>query len=224
MNILFVASKFPMFDRASADLRMFYILKLVVSLGHRCSYYASNGKSQERDLGKSEIVRYITALERIGIEITHDVTFDAILERQRFDMIYFKYFYIAENWVGLVRLWQPAARVVIDSVDLVYRRLFLKAQLTSKAQDLFDAEETKKRELATYSAADAVITVTEEEADFLRNEDPKIKTFCVPNIHEVIDAKRELSVLPCVVFVGVFSHEPNVDAVLYFARDVWPKI
>ncbi|MDD1628507.1 MAG: glycosyltransferase family 4 protein, partial [Methylococcaceae bacterium] len=26
------------------------------------------------------------------------------------------------------------------------------------------------------------------------------------------------------VFIGIFSHEPNVDAVLYFYREIWPTI
>ena len=224
MNILFVDSQYPMPDRASADVRMFAIVSLLRRQGHDCDYFANDVGIAESRIGPAEISRYRAALMDIGVKTFERVGFENLLAKYHYDAIFFKYFYPAENRISQVRVWQPQARVVVDSVDLVYARLAAKAELSGLSTDRAEAEQTKVRELATYSAGDLVITVTEEEAKTLGDELQSVPVHVIPNIHEIPDTPRAETSFPSLLFIGTFTHEPNVDGVLWFVQEVWPLI
>jgi glycosyltransferase involved in cell wall biosynthesis len=224
MNFLFVDYQFPMFDRSSADVRMFSVIRMLSQQGHECVYYASNIQLQENKLGKEEVSRYRTALHDIGATTVERKGFEETLSGARFDVVFFKFFFPAETRIEYVRIWQPHARVVIDSVDLVYDRLLAKARLSEEPRDYAEAAAMKNRELRTYALADLVLTITEDEAAVLSRELPHTPVSVIPNIHEIPTAERTETSYPSLLFIGVFTHEPNVDGVLYFAREVWPKV
>lgn len=224
MNILFVDSQYPMFDRASADVRMFAIVRLLREQGHNCHYYVTDIIASESRTGASNVARYRSALAQIGVETIERIGFENVLSTYRYDLVFFKYFYPAEQRIALVRIWQPDARILVDSVDLVYVRMFAKAKLSRVPADRVEAEEIKRRELATYSAADLVVTVTEDELSILARELPSMPAHVVPNIHELHTSRHSESQNPSLLFIGAFTHEPNVDGVLWFAHEIWPKV
>lgn len=224
MNILFVDSQYPCFDRASADVRMFAIVRLFREQGHACDYFASDIGQAETLMGASEVGRYREALQGLGVRTLERMGFEQVLDANRYDVVYFKYFYPAEIRTPLVRLWQPQARVVVDSVDLVYARLAAKADVSNHAADREEAREIKRRELATYAAADMVLAVTEDEARTLAGELPGLPVHVIPNIHAIPDTPKQATSDPSLLFIGTFSHEPNVDGVTWFAHEIWPKV
>ena len=87
------------------------------------------------------------------------------------------------------------------------------------------AKDIKMRELVAYASADMIIVVSENERTLLRCELPGTVAEVIPNIHAVPafpdPNKRRYGEL---VFVGGFNHDPNVDAMRYFCRDVLPLI
>lgn len=224
MKILFVDSQYPMPDRASADVRMFAMVSLLREQGHDCHYYVSDIGSSVSRIGAEEVARYRDALRRRGVGTLERIGFERVLTEQYYDLVFFKYFYPAEARIPMVRIWQPQARVVVDSVDLVYARLLAKAVVSGLSADRTEAEQIKARELATYATADMVITVTEDEARILGGELPRIPVHVIPNIHEIPSAPRSETPHPSLLFIGTFTHEPNVDGVLWFAREVWPSV
>lgn len=224
MRFLFVDSQYPMFDRASADVRMFAIVQLLREQGHECDYFASNISIAETHLGAAEVARYREALHGLGVRTLERTGFEEVLAARRYDAVFFKYFYPAETGVGRVRIWQPWARIVVDSVDLVYARLGAKAELSKLAADYRVAEDTRRRELATYAAADVVLTVTEDEAKVLAHELPGLPIHVIPNIHDIPFQARSETPFPSLLFIGAFTHEPNVDGVLWFVREAWPSV
>ena len=224
MNILFIDSGLPMSDRSSADLRMYTILELLAGQGHECHYFINNytGWSQNK-VSPADLIRYRHSLEALSIQL-HTHNMDRTLLNYDFDVIYFKYFYPAEKTITSIRLLQLNARIVIDSVDIVYARLLAKATLENNSDFYVEAESIKNRELATYTQADLIVTITPEDTDCLKQNLPDINTFIIPNIHEIHVADVEKTPFPSLVFIGVFSHEPNVDGVLYFYHEIWPQI
>jgi glycosyltransferase involved in cell wall biosynthesis len=213
-----------MFDRASADVRMFAIVRLLREQGHDCQYYVSNINTSESRIGTKEVSRYRDALRQMGVTTLERTSFEHVLAEQAYDLVFFKYFYPAEARLPLVRIWQPRARVVVDSVDLVYARLQAKAEVSGLAADRSEAAEIKARELATYAAADMVITVTEDEARILASELPGVPIHIIPNIHDAPATTRSETSFPSLLFIGTFTHEPNVDGMLWFAREIWPGL
>ncbi len=223
MNILFIDTGLPMPDRASADLRMFTIVKLLVGQGHQCHYFVINFALWSIKASPADLIRYRNLIEELGIQI-HTENLDRILLSYDFNVIYFKYFYPAEKTIHSIRMLQPNARMVIDSVDIIYARLFTKAKLENNTDYFIEAECIKYRELRTYAQADLIVTITPEDTDILLQDLSDINTFIIPNIHEIHASDDEKTPFPSLIFIGIFSHEPNVDAVLYFYREIWPAI
>lgn len=211
-------------DRSSADLRMYTILELLAGQGHQCHYFIINyaGWSQNK-VSPADLIRYRNSLDVLGIQL-HTHNMDRTLLNYDFDIIYFKYFYPAEKTIATIRLLQPIAKIVVDSVDIVYARLFAKAKLENNSDYYVEAGSIKNRELATYAQADLIVTITPEDTDILAQDLPSVKTFIIPNIHEIHVADGEKTLFPSLVFIGVFSHEPNIDGVIYFYHEIWPKI
>lgn len=223
MNILFIDSGLPMPDRASADLRMFTITELLTKNGHQCYYFVINFALWSQKVSQADLTRYRKSLDDLAIPI-HTKNLDRALLSQDFDTIYFKYFYPAEKSIEHIKLLQPNARIVIDSVDIIYARLFAKAKLENNTDYYAEAERIKTRELATYAQADLIVTITPEDTDILLRDIPNINTFIIPNIHEIHASDGEKTAYPSLIFIGIFSHEPNVDAVLYFYHEIWPEV
>ncbi|MGZ8944502.1 MAG: glycosyltransferase [Methylococcaceae bacterium] len=210
-------------DRASADLRMSTIVELLLNQGIQCHYFVINYALWSQKVTPTELIRYRKSLEELGVHV-HTENLDRILLSCDFDVIYFKYFYPAEKTIHSIRMLQPNARMVIDSVDIVYARLFAKAKLENNADYYEEAECIKNRELATYAQADLIVTITPEDTNILLQDQPDTNTFIIPNIHEIHASDGEKTPFPSLIFIGIFSHEPNVDAVLYFYREIWPQI
>ena len=87
------------------------------------------------------------------------------------------------------------------------------------------------RRLLRYEAqacrrADRVLAVSEADAEALHRLVPEVKATVVPN---GIDTRAYAPTLthadtPTLVFTGTMDFRPNVDAVLWFAREVLPKV
>jgi len=77
--------------------------------------------------------------------------------------------------------------------------------------------------------ADRVVAVSDADADAIWQLDPSLKVQVVPNGVDTIFNQRE-SVEPidlpphALVFTGTMDFRPNVDAVLWFAREVLPLV
>ena len=81
-------------------------------------------------------------------------------------------------------------------------------------------------EFAMYRSADLVLTLTGEERFDLLRQAPELRIAVVPYGVDVEHFRpREGQAGPdTLVYTGYFAQEPNCDAVLWFARDVWPRL
>ena len=217
MRILTVSWQTPRPELAAGDLRFFALLRLLAE-GHEVSFLPLGAESEE-----SVYISQAT-LGTAGVRCRKE-GLEAVLAGDRFDIVIAEFFSVGAHIRQRVRAWQPAARLVIDSVDIHFHRLRSLASLSGDANDAASAEAMRTRELAAYAAADLIITVSDEDSSVLRNELPDVPTFTIPLIHEMLPLteKRHSEQLE-LIFVGGYAHAPNVDAVVYFCREVLPLI
>lgn len=177
------------------------------------------------ELGSEAVERYRSALHSSGIATEED-GLEQALQRRAYDVVLFViYLQATPNNLRRVRYWAPAARIVIDSVDVQFGRYLSRARLTGAAEDYAKAEQIKQEELAAYRAADLVITVSEPERRMVLDELPDKPVGVISNIHPLETATAtEDRDHRSLVFIGWGKYDPNVDAVLYFAREVLPLI
>jgi sugar transferase (PEP-CTERM/EpsH1 system associated) len=120
-------------------------------------------------------------------------------------------------------------RTVVDLVDVDSQKFFDYARAASfwKAW-LYGLEGHRLRSLERTIAAraDAVCLVSEAEADIYRGFCPNDKTLGIPNGVD-LDYFQPQSTPPAenrCVFVGALDYPPNIDAMLWLCRDVWPRV
>jgi glycosyltransferase involved in cell wall biosynthesis len=124
----------------------------------------------------------------------------------------------------LIKKHAPDAKVFFDTVDLHYLRMEREAQ--TKADDALKrlAAECKINELAVAQKTQATLVVSPVEKQILRRECPQIRIEVVSNIHEIPTRGGGFSDRRGLLFIGGFDHSPNVDAVLFFVRHIFPLV
>ena len=95
-----------------------------------------------------------------------------------------------------------------------------------KLRELINMKGLKKFEFDMYAQADKVLTLTTQGKDELLAIRSDLDIGIVPHgvdvEHFSYSNPREEG--QNIVFVGNYLHYPNVDAVLYFHQEIWPKV
>lgn len=223
MRFLFVNPELPQFDRTSGGLRLFTFIELLRGAGVGCSYLLSAPEAERQRIGETDFQHYRSKLESTGLSLlTHPL--DEELRSNAYDVVLFEFYHVARRFLDLVRILQPQARLVVDSVDLTFLRWHAKADLSGLPEDRAHARKIEAAELDTYRRSDLVLTLTDEEAGHLSHRIPGVPSFSLPNIHTLGCRNNAEHPQPTLLFIGSFTHEPNVDAVRWFHAEVWPLV
>jgi glycosyltransferase involved in cell wall biosynthesis len=220
-DVLVVSPQVPEFDRAAGCLRL-YLLLQVMAQKYRVKFLG------RLDLAGPESQRYVGALQDLGIDVYPAPQVDvADLAEDVKICAFFEFYSTAEPALARLRARRPDLPVIVDTVDVHFVREIRALEYSRRSWPArLRAARRKKRELDVYGKADLVLAVTEtDRAEILRGC-PKARVAVLPSMHPMHDtvpgfhARRRNSLL----FVGGFAHSPNVDAVLFFCRDVLPLI
>lgn len=215
-KILIIAPTLPRFDKSSGDLRLYSIIELLAR-EYDITFFTNHFQAGDE--------LYAAQLRQWGVTVSgQEMSFGDLLENNSFTTAIIEFYFAAEYYLPRLRLLQPHCKVVIDSVDVHFLRERMKAETTGKSMDFVKAETTKVRELAIYSKADLVVTVTGDDAAVLEGECPGLLLGVVPNIHLLEPCTGDGCAGRTLIFVGNFNHDPNVDAVLFFVKDVLPLV
>ncbi|MBK6472922.1 MAG: glycosyltransferase [Betaproteobacteria bacterium] len=226
MNLLVITDLLPTPDRNSADFRFARLLGMLA--GQHSVWLCVLGQvRQTRAIGAEAVGRYQRDLAALGVHLCEGGA-TAALQARDYTAVLFEWHFPAKALVERVRLLQPRARMVVDSVDVVFHRLEAKARITGRADDVEKAARTKAEELAVYAQSDLVITVTDADAQILRDEVPTTPTFTIPNIHPLEQpVAAGAAAAPLLLFIGSYARpggETNIDAMRYFCGEVLPLV
>jgi len=223
-KILVIDNIVPAQDRSSGGNRLFEFLLLLARHYHVVFAY----------MGAYALQEYVKPLERYGITVfypgyakavnNYDLDLGAVLQHNDFKFIFFELFGMAEQYLGVVRQYSPGTPVIIDTFDVHFLRETREAMTANDAGLLRKAQETKRRELAVYTQADLILTVTADDKQALLREDPQLNISVVPNIHALPPHIASRGGRRDLLFVGGFSHTPNVDGILYLCREILPLV
>ena len=160
---------------------------------------------------------------------------------------------VATHIIDLVKRVAPLSRIVFHPVDLHFLRAKREASLTGDLNTFHSAEAMRAVEIDLVKRADATIVVSKREHRLLNklvsgaivHQIPILRAppqelpgtlgwrwLCrrlpgrrlnaldrkVARSSPKFDARRDF------MFIGGYAHRPNVDAVLWFVRHVWPLI
>lgn len=142
------------------------------------------------------------------------------------------------RYIEQVRVEAPRARVVLDchNAETELQRRAIQADLSQVSRwpaALYSAVQVRRLrrfERQALASADGVIAVSDIDRQYLVGLAPDMRSqvAVVPNTIDVSEYAQPEPV-PAdmrfdLVFTGKMDYRPNVDAVLWFAEDVWPLI
>lgn len=226
MNILLIVDAYPAPDRNSADFRLCRLLGMLTE-DHAVTVAVLGEARQTERIGADAVASYRRGLVALGAEVASG-GIDAALGARAYGAVVFEWHFPAVALLQRVRLRQPQARVIVDSVDVVFNRLEAKARVSGAAEDAAHAQRTRAVELDVYRRADLVVTVTDADAQILQRHLPQVATYTIPNIHpleplvEIEPGHRQR-----LLFVGSYARpggETNIDAMRWFCSEVLPLI
>lgn len=217
---LVIDSFTPTPDRDSGSVDTFQLLILLNSLSFQTTFIPNDLEF----LGS-----YTEDLQRIGTECLYTPSIGSIeshLRKQgeKYDLVILKRIENASNYMNVVRKRCPNAKVIFDTVDVQYIRVERQAEIENSSILRRQAGKTKEIELEIIEKADATIVLSTAEYSALSKEMPNDKLFLIPFIRQVpgglmsFDERRDL------IFVGGFKHQPNVDAIEHFVREIFPVV
>ena len=131
---------------------------------------------------------------------------------------------IAERLVPVLRAGSPRTRVVVDTVDLHFRRMAREAELLGDPGKRAEAEAVRVRELAVYGSADVVLAVSEDEQEVICELLPGTPVGLLPTVHHALAQPQSPGGRRGALFVGSYGHAPNVDAVRFLCDEVLPQL
>lgn len=216
-TILILDATLPTYDEDSGSLRIFTIMKLLMQLGYRITFFPDNLDS---------CFKYRHALESLGIEVFHGAyTIGDALSYRHFDFAMICRVDIGHRYIPFIRLMSPKTKIFYDTVDIHYIREFRQAEIENNPQLAENAKSTKRKELSNCLLADLTLTVTEDDGKHLQQELPNLPFAVLPNVHESFPiSDMTFEQRDGLVFIGNYNHQPNEDAVFYFVEHVLPKI
>jgi glycosyltransferase involved in cell wall biosynthesis len=131
---------------------------------------------------------------------------------------------VTEKYLESYRKYCPSAKVLYDTGDLHYLREQRQAEIEGNAR-LFDrAVERKAQELGLVSKVDCTIVVSDLEKSILLKEVPTAAVAVISAVHDIYPRSKGFHETKDILFLGGYQHLPNVDAVQYFVKDIFPLV
>ena len=207
-------------DQDSGSVRMQTLMEVLTGLHCKVTFVADNLEYREP---------YVGRLQQLGIEVLFHpyVTSLADLLARRggeFDVVIVSRHYIAAKHLDAVRQFAPRALLAFDTVDLHFLREERLAELEGNALVRSAARAKREEELAMIRKSDVTLVVSSVEQKLLHELSPESRVMLLSNIHEPVAGGKPFAEREGLVFIGGFQHPPNVDAVLWYAQEILPRV
>ena len=219
-RILVIDHHLPMADRDSGSLRMFQILTLLSQLGHRATFLPDN---------LADIPPYGDELRKRGIEVVHHpyvkrVEEYLLAEGKSFDLVVLSRRDFACKYIETVRRCAPQARVIFDTVDLHFLREEREADLTHDIELEGTIAAKRQLEYELIDRSDETWVVSCAEKELLHRQRPEKSIEVVSNIVPIPGSATPFELRRDILFIGSFQHTPNIDAAIFFVREIFPRL
>ncbi|ESQ80745.1 glycosyltransferase [Asticcacaulis sp. YBE204] len=173
--------------------------------------------------------RQVKALQRMGVECAYapyETRFSTYMQKygHLFDIVQVYRFGVAEKCLDDIRNYAPQAKIVFHNMDLHFLRLEREAEISGDEKAMAHAMEVKEKELDLISKVDCTIVHSPVESDLLNELLPTAPVVIFPYMTDYVGTKIGFDARKDIMFLGGYGHGPNIDAVEYFVKEVWPLI
>ncbi len=194
------------------------------ALGYRVAFCAAEGAPATAQAQAAVMALGAMRVECLGLDgATVEASIRA-LAPAGLALVYVHRLAAASAYTGLVRLHAPAAKVIYAVADLHHLRLARQAAAEARPELALKAKTVQAAEFWAMRMADAVVTHSAAEADYLSQELPMANVHVVPWAVTPGDTFRDDGSRVDIAFIGGAGHAPNADAVEWLGRSVMPEV
>jgi GT2 family glycosyltransferase/glycosyltransferase involved in cell wall biosynthesis len=207
-------------DQDSGSLRMWNLIQLWQSLSFKVTFAAANLERVEP---------YVQRLQGQGAEVLYAPFISSLEDHLRefgplYDVVLLSRPDVGTALLGTVRATCPRALVIYDSPDLYFLREMRQAQVSRNFRLGMLARIRKQQEFRLFQQTDIALVVSPVEQRLVTKELPAAHVEVISNIHDIYGSAKPFCRRTDLLFVGGFAHVPNVDAVQYFVREIFPLL
>jgi glycosyltransferase involved in cell wall biosynthesis len=216
---LVVDERLPDPGRDAASVAVLSHCEALADLGFQVEFAAIERGAAMADGGRALFMR--------GIEVHADAGEpEALLQARagQFDLVYLHRLSVARRLLPSLRATQAQARLVYSVADLHGLRLGREAELASDAALAGEAALLEAAERECLASADAVVTHSSHEADWIAKAVPAATVVTALWRYRLNPAPAGYATRSGFCFLGSYLHRPNVDAVRRFVAELWPQL
>lgn len=229
-RILVIDDRVPHDYLGSGYPRANLIIRLLAEQGHAVTFYPLRSPQEEWAKVYECLPDTVEAMLDRGVFRLRDFLderrghYDTILVSRPHNMKCLRS--LLDTSPGLLRGKQGAGpRLIYDAEAVVTLREQIKAELHGHPMASDAAQTQLQEELSLAVTADTVFAVSEAEARYFRDAGCR-NVLVLGHSLEIRPTRNSFSERSRFLFVGAMHEEdsPNVDSILWFARQVWPLI
>lgn len=222
-TVVFVDHYVPFYDQDAGSRSTFFYIQSMVDAGLSVKFVPANFFPHQP---------YTRTLQQMGVEVLFGEKYRANWKAwfsencQYIDVIYLHRPHVTEEFIDHLVGLKPRPKLIYYGLDLHYLRTQREFELLGHEHISADAEEWKRRELAIFGKVDKAYYPSYVEVEEINRVSPATDVSAIPlyvlNKPDIASYKHDDR--DGLLFVGGFSHPPNMDAVLWFVQEVFPSL
>lgn len=226
-HILFIGTVWPEPDSSAAGSRMLQLIQMFLAKEWKITFASTAKKGSRKTDLKSLTV------DEVSIELNNS-SFDDFIKKLQPNFVLFDRFMTEEKFGWRVAELCPNALRILDTEDLhCLRKLRHKAIKSNKVFEITDLllTEIAKREIASIYRCDLSLIISTYEMELLKKtfKIDKSLLYYLPFLFNRIEEEqvknfKSFEEREHFISIGNSLHAPNVDAVLYLKKAIWPLI
>ncbi len=208
-------------DKDAGSKTVFQYLQLFIEQGLNVKFIGDNYMNKEP---------YTSALQQMGIEVLYGLWYAEtwrkwLTENDKYiDYFFINRPHIASKYMPFIRE-HCRGKIIFYGHDLHYLREERQATLEQKKQLLLEAAQSKEKEYSLFSIADLILYPSYTEINEIKSNNPDLPvTVMPPYFFEPVTSEYVAADRKDLLFVGGFNHPPNVDAVIWFIKEIYPLV
>jgi len=222
ISVLVIGYVWPEPNSSAAGKRMLQLLEYFRSANYKIIF----GTTAATSFNAANLEEL--GITSVKIELNNS-SFDTYIQELQPEIVLFDRFMMEEQFGWRVSKYSPASIKILDTEDLHFLRNYRENEL--KNTDSITNSELAKREIASIYRCDLSLIISEFEMNLLKDTFNVSESFLlyIPFLFSRL-TDSEIKLLPAFqerqhfVSIGNFKHKPNVDAIKYLKKDIWPLI
>ena len=220
--ILFVDHYVPTFDQDAGSKTAYEYIRMMIKNGYRVIFVGDNFAKMEP---------YTSVLQQMGVEVLYGNEayfnfwkwFDE--NHQFIHVAYLNRPHIAIKYIDKIRKY-PDIRVIYYGEDFAYLRISREYEVTRNPEKKAEAEKFREMEFSLMRKADVSYFPSQAEVDMIHKMDPTIKAKAIDAFiySDQAAVNENWAEREGLLFVGGFVHDPNRDGIIWFVKEILPKV